>query len=48
MFQQYAPIAVFVGLILVIAGLVMLARKDSLVALGLVALGELLNVALYL
>lgn len=48
MLYQYAPLVAFIGLILVIAGLAMLAQKDGWLALSLVALGELLEVALYL
>lgn len=48
MLYQYEPLVAFIGLILVIAGLAMLAQKDGWLALGLVALGELLEVALYL
>lgn len=48
MLCQYEPLVTFIALILVIAGLAMLARKNSLVALGMVALGELMAIALYL
>lgn len=48
MFNQYAPLAAFIGLILAIAGSAMFGQKPSLLALALVALGTALNVAPYL
>lgn len=48
MFHQYAPLAAFIGLILAIAGSAMLARKTSLLAFALVALGTALNVTPYM
>ena len=48
MFHQYAPLAAFIGLILVIAGSAAFGQKPSLLSLALVAIGSVLNVAPYL
>lgn len=48
MLHQYAPLAAFVGLLMVIAGSVMFAQKPGLLALGLVAIGSVLNVSPYM
>lgn len=48
MFHQYAPLAAFIGLILAVAGSAMFARKPSLLAFALVAIGAALNVTPYL
>lgn len=47
MFHQYAPLAAFIGLILAIAGSVMLTRKPSLLAVSLVTIGAALTVTPY-
>lgn len=48
MFHQYAPLAGFIGLILAVTGSAMFARKPSLLAVALVAIGAALNVTPYL
>lgn len=48
MYHQYAPLAAFIGLIMAVAGSVMLAQKFSLLALGLVAIGTALYVTPYM
>ena len=48
MFHEYAPLAAFIGLILVIAGSAAFGRKPSLLSLALVAIGVALNVTPYL
>lgn len=47
MFHKYAPLAAFIGLILVIAGSAMLSRKPSLLAVALVTTGAALTVTPY-
>lgn len=47
MFHQYAPLAAFVGLMLAIAGSAMFARKPSLLAVAMVAIGAVLTVTPY-
>ena len=48
MFHEYAPLAAFIGLILVIAGSAAFGQRQSLLSLALVAIGAALNVAPYL
>ena len=48
MFHQYAPLAAFIGLLLVVAGSASFGQKPSLLSLALVAIGAALNVAPYL
>ena len=48
MFHQYATLAALIGLILATAGSAMFARKPSMLAFSLVALGTALNVTPYL
>ena len=48
MFNQYAPLAAFIGLILAIAGSAAFGQKPSLLALAMVAIGTALNVTPYL
>lgn len=48
MYHHLAPLAAFIGLILVIAGSAMFARKPSLLAFALLAIGVTLNVTPYL
>ena len=47
MYHQYAPLAAFGGLILAIAGTAMFARKPTLLAVALVAIGAALTVTPY-
>lgn len=47
MFHQYAPLASFIGLILDIAGVAMITRKPSLLAVALVTIGSALTVTPY-
>ena len=48
MFHEYAPLASFIGLILVIAGSAAFGQKPSMLSLALVAIGVALNVTPYL
>lgn len=48
MYHHLAPLAAFIGLILAIVGSAMFARKPSLLALAMVAIGAALNVTPYL
>lgn len=48
MFNQYAPLAAFIGLILAIAGSAAFGRKPSLLSLAMAAIGTSLNVTPYL
>lgn len=48
MYHQYASLAAFTGLILAVTGSAMFARKPSLLAVALVAIGTALNVTPYL
>lgn len=48
MFQQYAPLAAFIGLMLAIAGSAAFGQRPSLLSLALVAIGVALNVTPYL
>lgn len=48
MYHHLAPLAAFIGLILVIAGSVAFGQKPSLLSLALVAVGAALNVTPYL
>lgn len=47
MFNQYAPLAAFIGLILAISGSAMFARKPSLLAVALVTIGAAFTVTPY-
>lgn len=47
MYHHLAPLAAFIGLILAIAGSAMFARKPSLLAVALVAIGASLTVTPY-
>lgn len=47
MFHQYAPLAAFIGLCLVVTGSAMFAYKPSLLAVGLVFIGSALTVTPY-
>lgn len=47
MFQQYAPLAAFIGLMLAIAGSAMFARKPSMLSVVLVTTGTALTVTPY-
>lgn len=48
MFNEYAPLAAFLGLILAIAGSVAFGQRPSLLSFALVAIGSVLNVTPYL
>lgn len=48
MYYQYASLAAYTGLILAMAGSAAFARKPSLLAVALVAIGAALNVTPYL
>ena len=48
MYHHLAPLAAFIGLILVIVGSAMFARKPSMLSLALVVIGIALNTTPYL
>ena len=48
MYHHLAPLAAFIGLILVVAGSAAFGHKPSLLSFALVAIGAVLNVVPYL